>query len=220
VVMGSPAVTVVQVETEILGEIVEAVLVLVVQQVPRVILATLPLTEFLGRSAFISHRRAKMIAIKRQFLIFALPLLVSGCSSMNTRNTILRDMAIGAAVGALVAQTKTENRDAYAAMYAGVGAASAGVLSAVVNISEDENVKKENELLKSQIKKFEKQLQPQLVQQGNSLFASPIPKEVSALVEPGEWKRYKMDQWVQDPNQSNTWYRQIEMFEIIPPVAK
>ena len=161
-----------------------------------------------------------MIAIKRQFLIFALPLLVSGCSSMNTRNTILRDMAIGAAVGALVAQTKTENRDAYAAMYAGVGAASAGVLSAVVNISEDENVKKENELLKSQIKKFEKQLQPQLVQQGNSLFASPIPKEVSALVEPGEWKRYKMDQWVQDPNQSNTWYRQIEMFEIIPPVAK
>lgn len=163
-----------------------------------------------------------MTATNSLKILIACPVvgLMSGCSSINTRNTILRDMAIGAAVGALVGQAKSDNRDAYAAMYAGVGAAVAGAASATFNLPDEDKLKKENEQLKSQVQKFEKQLQPQLVQQGNSLFASPIPKEVSSLVEPGEWKRYKMDQWVQDPNQQNTWYRQVEMFEIIPPVAK
>lgn len=129
-------------------------------------------------------------------------------------------MAIGAAVGGLVGQSRSENREAYSAMYAGIGAATAGAISALVNVPDENQIKKENENLKEQVRKFEKQLQPQLVQQGNSLFSSPIPKEVSSLVEPGEWKRYKMDQWVQDQNQPNTWYRQVEMFEIIPPVAR
>lgn len=129
-------------------------------------------------------------------------------------------MAIGAAVGVLVGQSRSENREAYSAMYAGIGAATAGAVSTIINVPDENQIKKENENLKEQVRKFEKQIQPQLVQQGSSLFSSPIPKEVSSLVEPGEWKRYKMDQWVQDQNQPNTWYRQIEMFEIIPPVAR
>ncbi len=145
---------------------------------------------------------------------------LTACSSMSARNIILRDMAVGAAVGALVGQARTDNREAYSAMYAGVGAATAGAISALINVPDENQIKRENENLKEQVWKFEKQLQPQLVQHGNSLFSSPIPKEVSSLVEPGEWKRYKMDQWVQDQNQPNTWYRQVEMFEIIPPVAR
>lgn len=157
--------------------------------------------------------------VTKAYPVLAL-LILSSCTSMNTRNTILRDIAIGAAVGALAGQTRDENRAAYSTMYAGVGAATAGAISAVLNIPDENKIKSENEALKEQVKKFERQLQPQLVQQGNSLFSSPIPKEVSSLVEPGEWKRYKMDQWVQDQNQPNTWYRQVEMFEIIPPAAR
>lgn len=142
-----------------------------------------------------------------------------GCAT-STRNKVLRDMAIGAAAGALVAQTKTDYRMTYTAMYAGAGAAIAGAISTYVNVSKDEELLMENQQLKTKLDHFQKQLQPQLIQQGNSLFSSPIPKEVAGLVEPGEWKRYKLDQWVQDPNQSNTWYRQVEMFEIIPPVSK
>lgn len=142
-----------------------------------------------------------------------------GCAT-STRNKVLRDMAIGAAAGALVAQTKTDYRMTYTAMYAGAGAAIAGVISTYLNVSKDEELQMENQQLKTKLDHFQKQLQPQLIQQGNSLFSSPIPKEVAGLVEPGEWKRYKLDQWVQDPNQSNTWYRQVEMFEIIPPVSK
>lgn len=154
-------------------------------------------------------------------LVFGLSVVfLAACSSTNTRNIILRDMTVGAAVGALVGKARTDNREAYSAMYAGVGAATAGAISALINVPDENQIKKENENLKEQVRKFEKQLQPQLVQQGNSLFSSPIPKEVSSLVEPGEWKRYKMDQWIQDQNQPNTWYRQVEMFEIIPPVAR
>lgn len=146
-------------------------------------------------------------------------ILTVGCAT-STRNRVLRDMAIGAAAGALVAQTKTDYRMTYTAMYAGAGAAIAGAVSAYVNVSKDDELQMENQQLKTKLDQFQKQLQPQLVQQGSSLFSSPLPKEMAGLVEPGEWKRYKMDQWVQDPNQSNTWYRQVEMFEIIPPVSK
>ncbi|WP_347359709.1 hypothetical protein [Bdellovibrio sp.] len=142
-----------------------------------------------------------------------------GCAT-STRNKVLRDMAFGAAAGALIAQTKSDYRMTYTAMYAGAGAAIAGAVSTYMNVSKDEELQMENQQLKTKLDHFQKQLQPQLVQQGNSLFSSPIPKEVSGLVEPGQWKRYKLDQWVQDPNQSNTWYRQVEMFEIIPPVSK
>lgn len=142
-----------------------------------------------------------------------------GCAT-STRNKVLRDMAIGAAAGALIAQTKSDYRMTYTAMYAGTGAAIAGAVSTYMNVSKDEELQMENQQLKTKLDHFQKQLQPQLIQQGNSLFSSPIPKEVSGLVEPGQWKRYKLDQWVQDPNQSNTWYRQVEMFEIIPPVSK
>ena len=156
----------------------------------------------------------------RYILLIGIISLSVACSTSSTRNTILRDMAIGAAVGSVVAQTRDTNKEAYTSMYAGIGAATAGVVSTYFNATSDDELKKENQNLKLKIEQFQKQLEPQLVQKGSSLFTSPLPKEVSTLVEPGEWKRYKLDQWVQDQNQPNTWYRQVEMFEIIPPVAK
>lgn len=153
-------------------------------------------------------------------ILLTAALTISACSTSTTRNTILRDMAIGAAVGSLVAQTRNNNKEAYTSMYAGIGAATAGAVSVYMNAASDDELKRENQNLKTKIEQFQKQLEPQLVQKGNSLFSAPLPKEVSTLVEPGEWKRYKLDQWVQDQNQPNTWYRQVEMFEIIPPVAR
>ena len=160
-----------------------------------------------------------MNAFKNISLITIIVVITTSCVSQNTRTTIIRDIAIGAAVGALIGQTKSEHREAYTSIYASTGAAVGAITSVYLNVS-NENFKKENDDLKIQIQKFEKQLRPELIKQGNSLFNSPLPSEVASLVEPGEWKRYKLDQWVQDQNQPNTWYRQVEMFEIIPPVAK
>lgn len=157
---------------------------------------------------------SKLIILSLAFLT------LTNCASLNTRNKILRDMAIGAVVGGLIGQSEKNNKTAYTTMYAGVGAATAGVISSLINIPDENQIQKENNFLKEQVKDYEKQFKPQLVQNGKSLFTSPIPKEVSSLIEPGEWKRYKLDQWVQDPSQSNVWYRQVEMFEVIPPVTK
>ena len=143
-----------------------------------------------------------------------------GCGSMSSRNKIYRDMAFGALAGTALAQTKTDNQSAYTSMYAGIGAATAGVASVYFNTQIEEELQTENEKLKAKLNQFEALMNPKLIQQGNSLFSQALPKEMSGLVEPGEWKRYKMDQWVQDPNQPNTWYRQIEMFEITPPTSK
>ena len=154
------------------------------------------------------------------FFLSILSLYFLSCSTPSQRNIILRDMFVGAAVGALVAQTKDNNKAAYTSMYAGIGAATVGAVSVYLNTSREDEFKKENQNLKTKIEQFQKQLEPQLIQKGSSLFSSPLPKEVSSLVDPGEWRRYKLDQWVQDPNQPNTWYRQIEMFEIIPPATR
>lgn len=160
----------------------------------------------------------KSIGSRKLISQILLAYLLCGCSSLSSRNKIYRDMAIGAAVGAALAQTKSENRNAYTTMYAGIGAASAGIISVYLN--SDDKIKSENESLKARLDLLQKKLEPELIQKGSSLFSSPLPKEVSSLVDPGEWKRYKMDQWVSDPNQPNTWYRQVEMFEISPPVSK
>lgn len=127
-------------------------------------------------------------------------------------------MAIGGALGALVGQTKPTHKQFYSTHYAAVGAAVAGVYSALT--SSDSSLKLENERLKIRVSDFEKRLEPKLIAKGSNLFSSPMPKDVQGLMEPGEWKRYKMDEWVQDPNVPNTWVRQVEMLEVIPPTPR
>lgn len=156
-----------------------------------------------------------------QIHLTLLVLLISvGCATKNSREKILRDMAIGTAVGVVLAQGKVSNKQAYAKLYGSLGAASAGAVSSYYHLRDEDSIRQENQKLKIELSQFEKQIKPQLISKGSNLFASPLPKEVSGLIEPGEWKRYKMDQWVQDPNQPNTWYRQVEIFEIIPPVSR
>lgn len=156
----------------------------------------------------------------RKFNILSLLVIsVTSCQTSNSfKESFYRNMAIGLVGGYLVGQTKPTNKEAYGYMY---GAAAASMMAAgtvfLSDPSQGSPAQKENESLKEQIKKMQKDLEPKLTEQGKSLFTSPLPAEVTNLIEPGEWKRYKMDQWVQDPNQTNTWYRQVEMFEIIPP---
>ncbi len=74
-----------------------------------------------------------MTASKLLTITFAL-LILNGCTSLNTRNTILRDIALGSVVGALIGQSKSTQREANTVLYAGVGGATAGALSALFNV--------------------------------------------------------------------------------------
>lgn len=152
--------------------------------------------------------------------LMALALFLCACSTPY-KKTLLAT-ATGSAIGAIYGATRPEFQSQNAVLYGSIGGLAAGVGALLLDVDQlhFEKTRMENERLKAKLDEFQKKLEPQLVSQGKSLFSSPLPKEVSGLIEPGEWKRYKMDQWVPDPNQANTWYRQVEMFEIIPPTSK
>jgi hypothetical protein len=146
-------------------------------------------------------------------------LFISEASFAYTKKEILLATVGASALGYLVGQSKDSHQDAYSMIYAGTFGLTTAVLGLYFSKSE-EQLTEENRRLKTELDHFQKQLTPRLVQEGKGLFNSPLPREVSSLIEPGEWKRYKLDQWVQDPNQPNTWYRQVEMFEFTPPAPR
>lgn len=156
----------------------------------------------------------------KKLILLLTAIQISCASNLSSKQRIIRDMAIGAAVGSLIGQSKAENRGPYTLMYAGLGATAGAVVNIASNNTDEAALIKENERLKAKLEEFQKSIEPKLVSQGSSLFSSPLPKEVASLVEPGEWKRYRMDQWVQDPSNPNQWYRQVELFEIVPPVPR
>lgn len=151
----------------------------------------------------------------RNFFTIALGLsIVTGCAS-SPRQKLLRNMAIGGAVGALIGNQSPENKDSQTFAWAGAGAAVTGALTAYLD--DDFNpskVRKENEELKKKITLLQA---PKKIDQGKTLFERALPQEFRSFIQPGEWKRYKVDQWVQDQNNPNIYLRQTEMFEIIPP---
>jgi hypothetical protein len=159
------------------------------------------------------------MTVYKYAILFSLCLAVSGCSTIEKSKTLKR-MAIAGAIGYGLGQFKSNNKDAYGLIYAGAAASSAAAFTAFEEMQKNQKIDDENNQLRMKLDAFQKKFEPKVIQQGNSLFNSPLPKEVSGLVDPGEWKRYKLDQWVQDPNQLNVWYRQVEMFEIIPPSSR
>lgn len=155
-------------------------------------------------------------------ILVGLLLSLTGCSQIQKHRNTFLSAGVGAIIGGAYGYSRPEEKSKNATMYSSVGALVAGSLSLAFNLDglNDDQLKVENGYLKNKLDDFQKRLEPKLISEGKSLYSSPLPKDMQALIEPGEWKRYKMDQWVQDPNQPNTWFRQIEMFEIIPPVSK
>ncbi|HND85112.1 MAG TPA: hypothetical protein PLU50_04855 [Pseudobdellovibrionaceae bacterium] len=158
--------------------------------------------------------------IANKLLRSSLPLvaagIISGCAGNSFKEKTIRNMVAASLVGAAIGQNEPDSKAGWSMVYAGAGA-SLAALGSVLWLEPNEDAKRENEVLKAKLDEFERLTKPKLVSSGGSLFKTPPPKELQGIVELGEWKRYKLDQWVQDPNQPNTWYRQVEMFEVIPP---
>nr|BFD69029.1 hypothetical protein HAGR004_40510 [Bdellovibrio sp. HAGR004] len=146
-------------------------------------------------------------------ILFVLSLF--GCAS-STKGKVLRNTLLAGAAGAAYGSTRSDYKATHAAMYG----ASTAALAALVSIyaydpdKSNEELRKETAELKYKLDQLEK---PSLIDRGNSLFKSQIPSSLAKLVQPGEWKHYKLDQWIQDPSNPNVWLRQVEMYEIIPP---
>jgi hypothetical protein len=148
-------------------------------------------------------------------LTVSLSLISSGCAS-TMKEKITRNTLIASAIGAGVGSTREVYKSSHALMYG----ATAGLLTAAVSLyyydpdKENEGLKRETATLKAKLDQFEN---PILLDSGKSLFKSQIPGELSKLVNPGSWKHFSLNQWIQDPNNPNVWIKQVEMYEILPP---
>lgn len=147
--------------------------------------------------------------------LLALALVVAnvGCATTKTEK-IIRDMAIAGAVGILIAQQKHENRMAYSAMYGGLGAAGAGVAGLYIHDPEgnSKRLERENAEMRARI---DRELGPRLEIMSPGTMGGKIPDKYSRLVNPGQWRIYATDQWIEDGE--NRMVHQDKIMELIPP---
>ena len=143
----------------------------------------------------------------------------TGCGHLTSRTERLLTIGTGFSIGATIGASRPDEKFKNALMYGGlIGVLSAVSAEALIDDAPKiEQLRKETIVLKEANEALKLKNQPRLEQQGASLMNSPLPKDTRHLIKPGEWKRYKLDRWVQDESNENLWYRQTEMFEVIPP---
>jgi len=154
------------------------------------------------------------VSLSRAFLVFGF-LLNTNCAT-TYKGKVFESSLMGAVVGGAYGYSRPEAKDQNAMLYGSMGVAL-GALIQTLYLNPDKEIKDiklEALNLKTKLDEFQK---PNLIDQGNSLYKSSIPMDLTKLVQPGEWKRYKIDYWVQDQSNQNQWFRQTEMFEVIPP---
>jgi hypothetical protein len=153
--------------------------------------------------------------------------LLSGCASISIDTpkkkltaSILGGLAAGAVVGAAIAP-KGDNSSAWSALGAATGAAAGGLFGTTFFLDNIDYNKmaEESAALQIQLDKYRNQFDPKLVEEGTSLMETPLPADAKKLIRQGSWKKYKLDRWVQDQENPNAYFRQIEMYEFKPPTT-
>ena len=147
-------------------------------------------------------------------------ILLTSCATK--RKSQMASMGLGFAAGGTVgAMTAPEDEKPtmHGALWGGLTAALAGAISLYVfdNQKEVDSFKEETETLKIELSHLKKAQEPRLVSKGSGLFKDPLPKEALRLIQPGEWRKYAVDQWVQDQGNPNIWLHYNQMYEFIPP---
>lgn len=147
---------------------------------------------------------------KISFLICAV--LFSSCAN-SPKQKIVQNMMIGALAGYAVGQLKSDNKQAHSYIYAGAGAslAAAGSLY-FTDFDESNELKSQNQKLKSELDKI---YSPALVHESTGMMSSKVPEKYKSMINPGEWKIYSLDQWIEDSE--NKLIHQDKMMELIPP---
>ena len=138
------------------------------------------------------------------------------------RQSQLAMMGGGAITGGIVGAStapRGEKPLPHGALWAGALGSALGVLSLYLFDSdkEIETQKQEVTHLKAELEKFQSHLSPKLLAQGKNLFKESLPDEARRLISPGEWKKYSVDEWIQDTQNPNTWLHYNLMYEFIPP---
>ena len=154
-----------------------------------------------------------MNVLKKNNLIFLTMFFVFSCA-MTPKEKILKNMLIGAATGIAIGQMKSENKMGYSLLYAGAISSIAGAGSVwYSDLDEDsERLIKENQKLKTEMARI---FQPSLKFETTGMMNSKVPEKYKSMINPGEWKIYSLDQWIEAGE--NQLIHQDKMMELIPP---
>ncbi len=151
--------------------------------------------------------------IRTTVALVSIALGLTSCATTQTQK-ILRDMAIAGAVGIAVAQTRSENKMAYGLMYGGLSAAGAGAAGLYIHNPEGRSEKLENENAEMK-RKLDEAFAPKLESKSPGTMGGKIPDKYKRLVNPGEWRVYAIDQWMEDGE--NRLVHQDKIMELVPP---
>lgn len=143
-------------------------------------------------------------------------LIGSGCAN-TPKEKMIQNILLSSAVGFAIGQNVETNRISNGIAYAGVaGTVTALWLTHNSDLDqESENLKAENKRLRNEMDKL---LSPTLEQQTTGMMSAKIPSKYAGMINPGEWKIYALDQWVE--LDENRLVHQDKIMELIPPSLK
>jgi hypothetical protein len=138
---------------------------------------------------------------------------ILGCAT-TTKGKIFSSMAAGASVGALYGSSRPEAKAQNAMLWSAVGAATSGAIALLINDpdKETESLKAETSRLREELSLLET---PKIEKQTNGLFGSKVPEKYRSLINPGEWRVSRIDQWIEDDE--NRLIHQDLIMELTPP---
>lgn len=149
-------------------------------------------------------------------IILVIPVLLCGCAT-TPKQRIIRDTLIAGAVGAYLGSQRSEHKNTYSAMYAGGAASIAAITSVIINDPDKEVLKIRAE--KEQVQKeLDDLISPKLEETRPGTLSAKLPQKYQSLVNPGEWRIYSIDQWIEDGE--NRLIHQDKIMELIPPTLK
>jgi gas vesicle protein len=136
---------------------------------------------------------------------------------MTFKQKFTANILIGAALGALLGRSSESLPNMHAKMYAAAGAAIGGAATVYLTDSAQEETRLRAEIVKIQAD-LEQATKPQVEATTSGLMNSKVPEKYKAMINPGEWVVYNMDQWIEDSE--NHLIHQDKMMELTPPSLK
>jgi len=164
----------------------------------------------------IPHSRPHGRCLTRAILALGFSAIATGCAS-STKGRVFQNMLIAGATGVLMGQQKEDYKTTYSTMYGGVAAAVAGAVTLYMNDPDKEadKLREEIRVLKTQMDQIG---EPRLATQTPATFGAQVPNKYRAMINPGEWRVYEINQWVEDGE--NRLLHQDKIMELIPPSLK
>lgn len=142
--------------------------------------------------------------------------LSAGCAT-TTSGKVYQNMALAGAAGAIYGSTQQDYKTTQAVLYGSLAAAIAAATTIYFEDPDKEQIRLRNEL-KSLKAKLDQINEPKLVGVEPATFGARIPAKYKNMIQPGEWKVFELDQWVEDGD--NRLIHQDKVMELTPPSLK